>query len=677
MKIKSIQTRLLIIVLPLIIVVLGVLSGVSYYLSTQYLTKSVDETASAVGIDYANRVQGDIEVMIAQLEDLASIQRVRTGADKGQIVTAMAEAQQRLGKFDAIVFISPDGAGVTNMGTAGTYGERDYFKKVIATKKTVVSDPLVSKSTGKLAVVLAVPVMNNGQLTGALVGTFAVERLDKMLSSLKFLDTGYGHLSDDSGNMIAHPRHPEFVNKLNLGEKKVNSELTKQTAAELDDNLIKLFKTAAQEGKQSRHAYKSIDGVTKVAVSTPIDLPGNRWVMMVEAPETEATKMLGNLARTMIGISVICILLASGAIVVIAKRFAKPIALLRDECLLLAQGDLREKEARIFSEDEIGQLEAGFQEMRRNLRELTSRISSQSEQVAASSEELTASAEQSAQAANQVAIAITEVAQGTNNQIQAVEQTLTVVEQISAAIEQTAATSNEVASMAVETTEAVKGGQQAVNKAVLQMDNVGKGSAELQVTVDKLAESSKQIGQIVSVISGIAGQTNLLALNAAIEAARAGEAGRGFAVVAEEVRKLAEQSATAATEITALVTENTNSIDGAVAVMHSSTENIKLGIEVVNGAGQAFEAIAQQIHVMADQVKEISAATQEVAVGSQRIVESVRNIEATSKASAIQAETVSAATEEQSASMEEIASSSQGMARLAADMQQAISVFKI
>jgi len=676
MKIKSIQTRLLIILLPLIIVVLVALSGVSYYLSTQYLTKSVDETAIAVGTDYANRVQGDIEVMQAHLEDLASIQRIRAGADKTQIVTAMAEAQQRLGKFDAIVFVSPDGAGITNMGTSAAYGDRDYFKKVIASKKPVVSDPLVSKSTGKLAVVLAVPVMNNGQLTGALVGTFSVERLDKMISELKFLDTGYGHISDDSGNLIAHARHPEFVNKLNLGEKKVNSELTKQPA-ELDERLINLFKTAAQAGKQSRDVYTAIDGVTNVAVATPINLPGNRWVMMVEAPEAEATRVLGNLARTMLGIAVICLLLATGAIVVIAKRVAKPISQLRDECMLLAQGDLREGEARSFSEDEIGQLGSGFQEMRRNLRELTSKMLFQSEQVAASSEELTASAEQSAQAANQVAISITEVAQGTNNQIQAVEQTMAVVEQISAAIEQTAATSNEVAAMAVETTEAVKGGQQAVNKAVLQMGNVGKGSAALQVTVDKLADSSKQIGQIVSVISGIAAQTNLLALNAAIEAARAGEAGRGFAVVADEVRKLAEQSATAAKEITDLVTDNTNNIDSAVTVMNSSTENIKVGIEVVTGAGQAFEDIAQQIHVMAEQVKEISAATQEVAVGSQRIVEAMKNIEETSKDSAAQAETVSAATEEQSASMEEIASSSQGMARLAADMQQAVSAFKI
>lgn len=676
MKIKTIQTRLLVILLPLILIVAGAMAGAGYYLSSQYLSESVEETARAVGLDYANRIEGDIEVMMTQLEDLASIQRVRSGADKGQIVTALAEAHQRIAKFDAIIFVSPDGAGVNNTGGTASYAERDYFKKVITTKKTAVSDPLISKATGKLAVVLAVPVTDNGRLTGVLVGTFSVERIDKMVSTIKFLDTGYGHLSDDSGNVVAHPKHPEYVNKLNLTEKKVNPDLGTKNA-ELDDELLKMFKAAAQEGKQTRHVYEGLDGVQTVAVATPIDLPNNRWVMMVEAPEAEATKVLGSLARTMLIITIVCLLLAGGAIVVIAKRFAKPISLLRDECQLLAQGDLRDKGNQITSEDEIGQLQAGFQEMRRNLRALTSKMLSQSEQVAASSEELTASAEQSAQAANQVAVSITEVAQGTAQQIHAVEQTMSVVEQISAAIQQTAATSNEVATMAIDTTQAVKSGQQAVNKAVQQMDNVGKGSAELQVTVEKLADSSKKIGQIVSVISGIAGQTNLLALNAAIEAARAGEAGRGFAVVAEEVRKLAEQSATAATEITALVTENTNSIDSAVAVMNSSTEDIKVGIEVVNGAGQAFDAIAQQIHTMADQVREISSATQEVASGSQRIVEAIKNIEETSKDAAAQAQTVSAATEEQSASMEEIASSSQGMAKLATEMQMSVSAFKI
>lgn len=91
MKIRNIQTRLLILLLPLFFLVLGVLSGTSYYLSQKSLEKSIDQTAMAVGTDYGNRLQGEIQIMMAQLEDLASIQRMRTGADKVQITEAMAE----------------------------------------------------------------------------------------------------------------------------------------------------------------------------------------------------------------------------------------------------------------------------------------------------------------------------------------------------------------------------------------------------------------------------------------------------------------------------------------------------------------------------------------------------------------------------------------------------------
>lgn len=360
-----------------------------------------------------------------------------------------------------------------------------------------------------------------------------------------------------------------------------------------------------------------------------------------------------------------------------ARSIVKPLKFMVTVCNEFAAGDFRDKPRQMIRKDEIGDLANALAAMRDSVRVLMKQVNISAEQVAAASEELTASAEQSAQAANQVAEAITDVAQGTNEQINAVSQTMAEVEQISAAIQQTAATANHVSSAAANTTDAVKEGQQAVNKAVLQMDNVGKGAQALQKTVDKLADSSKEIGQIVNVIRGIAGQTNLLALNAAIEAARAGDAGRGFAVVAEEVRKLAEQSETAAKQITNLVTDNTTSIDSAVAVMNTSAEDIKVGIDVVNGAGVAFESIAEQITVMAGQVREISAATQEVAAGSQRIVESVKHIEESSKGAAVQAETVSAATEEQSASMEEIASSSQALSKLASDMQQAVSVFKI
>jgi methyl-accepting chemotaxis protein len=677
MKVKNIQTRLLLVLLPLILVVLGALSGASYYLAKQSLTKSIDEMGRAVGTDYSNRVQADMERMITQLDDLASIQRIRTGTDKAQISEAMAEMQKRVGIFDAVIFISSDGSGITNTGQTDSYGEREYFKKVLVTKKAVISNPLVSKVTGKLSVVLAVPVINNGQLTGVLTGTFSMERMTNMISDLKFLDTGYGQVSDDSGIIIAHPKQPDLIGKLNLLDKKINPEL-RLPKSELDERLTNLFKQAAQEGKQSRGVYSFVDGVERVAVATPINLPGDqRWVVMVAAPEVEATRDVDSLARTMMMISVACLIIAVIAIIVFAKQFVKPILLIRDECLLLAQGDLRESETKVFSEDEIGQLAKGFRDMRANLRDLITKVHSQSEQLAASSEELTASADQSAQAATQVAISITDVATGAEEQLSVANEASAVVEQMSASIQQVAATTNDVAEQSTQAASKASEGNRSVNKAVTQMIQIEETVNTSAKAVAELGERSKEIGQIVATISGIAGQTNLLALNAAIEAARAGEQGRGFAVVAEEVRKLAEQSQEATKQIASLISEIQGGTDKAVLAMDDGTREVKLGAEVVNAAGLAFQEIVVLVNQVSEQVKGVSLTIDQMAVGSQQIVGSVNRIDNLSKKTTAEAQMVSAATEEQSASMEEIASSSQSLANLAMDLQEAVSKFRV
>ncbi|MDF2930508.1 MAG: methyl-accepting chemotaxis sensory transducer, partial [Anaerospora sp.] len=188
---------------------------------------------------------------------------------------------------------------------------------------------------------------------------------------------------------------------------------------------------------------------------------------------------------------------------------------------------------------------------------------------------------------------------------------------------------------------------------------------------------SKEIGQIVDTISGIAGQTNLLALNAAIEAARAGEQGRGFAVVAEEVRKLAEQSQNAAKQIATLISEIQGDTDKAVSAMNAGTREVKLGAEVVNASGVAFQEIVAMILKGSNQTKEISVAIEHIAAGSGQIVNSVNEINELSKTASAEAQTVSAATEEQAASMEEVASASQSLSHLAVNLQDDVSKFRI
>lgn len=363
----------------------------------------------------------------------------------------------------------------------------------------------------------------------------------------------------------------------------------------------------------------------------------------------------------------------------LGNLFTKPIASLRERTMEMADGDYsKDIDASLMErKDELGDMAKAFDTLNKNMRKVLRNIQESAEHVAASSEELTASAEQSATVVTQVAGDINEVAYGAEQQLKAVDETTAVVEEMSAGIQQAAATSNQVAAHSAQAANKAKEGNTSVEKAINQMANIETTVNNSAQVVAKLGERSKEIGQIVDTISGIAGQTNLLALNAAIEAARAGEQGRGFAVVAEEVRKLAEQSQEAAKKIAELISEIQDDTDKAVVAMDEGTREVKVGTEVVTVAGKAFEEIVGLVEGVSGQVREISAVMQQMASGSQQIVASVKDIDKLSKAAVGQAQSVSAATEEQSACMQEIASSSQSLSKLAQDLQEAVSQFRV
>jgi len=675
---SSIRVRLMLIGGILLILALGTLAGASYYYASRYLSKSVDETAQSIASDYAGRVQAQVREITIQLEDLASAANMKNIDDQNNLKQTMGAALKRIGRLDQMTFIYLNGFSIRPNGDTAQLAEREYFKKVISTKQSYISEVLVSVTTGKASVIICVPILDNGTLKGVLTGTYSLQKMNDLVKDVKFKDTGYGFLLDEKGTIIAHGEKPEFVGKLNLTKKALNPEL-KLGNMELDDRLISLSKSSVEAGQKARGTYTFIDGITNVATLMPIKLTGDKhWTLVITAPEAEATQEIRSLKWMMMIIAAGCIILALLIVMYLSGRFARPIISMRNQVVRVADGDLRAKKLDFENQnDEIGQLAKSFNLMIDSLRNLVNQVQSQSQNVAASSEELTASAEQSAQANNQIAAAVTDIAQGTEHQVSAVDEASAVIGQMSEGIQQVAVSANLVAGVAEKAANAAYTGGKSVDTAVNQMSNIEKTVSNSAQVVAKLGERSKEIGEIVDTISGIAGQTNLLALNAAIEAARAGEQGRGFAVVAEEVRKLAEQSQEAARKIADLIGEIQGDTDKAVIAMSDGTREVKVGTEVVNKAGEAFNEIMTTVNQVSSQVKEISSAIQQMASGSQQIVASVKQIEKISNANVGQTQTVSAATEEQSASMEEIASSSQELAKMAQDLQSVVSKFKV
>ncbi len=252
----------------------------------------------------------------------------------------------------------------------------------------------------------------------------------------------------------------------------------------------------------------------------------------------------------------------------------------------------------VDQKDEIGMLGQAMQAMQGKLREIVGEVKSASENVASGSEELSASAEQ--------------MSQGATEQAAAVEEVSSSMEEMTANIKQNADNAAQTEKIALQAAKDAQEGGEAVSQTVSAM---------------------KQIAEKISIIEEIARQTNLLALNAAIEAARAGDAGKGFAVVAAEVRKLAERSGGAATEI---------------------SELSRSSVQVAEQAGEMLIKIVPDIQRTAELIQEINAASREQSIGVEQINKAVQQLDQVIQQNASAAEEMASTSEELSSQAEEL-----------------------
>lgn len=377
------------------------------------------------------------------------------------------------------------------------------------------------------------------------------------------------------------------------------------------------------------------------------------------------------------------ILIIVGALVVsislslfISRIIVKPIQDLQALFAKAEQGDFTVKGS-YKSKDEVGCLTSSFNNMITGIQGIIRMVGETSLQVASSSEQLSASSEQSTKASEYIATTIQELAIGSDTQVRTMEESTKVVEEITKDTEQIFTTAEVVSGTAVKTAEMSIEGNQAIKKVNNQMNSISQTVSNLTEAFKGLSDRSGEIGKINAVITDIAGQTNLLALNAAIEAARAGEHGKGFAVVADEVRKLAEQSANSAKQISDLISiiqrDTASTMDSVTTV----TSEVKEGLVVVKEAGASFQKIEGAVGEVVHQIKDVTKLVKHLLEGAEQVKSSMAMVNEVAEETATGTHTVTAATQEQLASMEEIASSSSSLAKMAEELQFLINQFKI
>jgi methyl-accepting chemotaxis protein len=396
----------------------------------------------------------------------------------------------------------------------------------------------------------------------------------------------------------------------------------------------------------------------------------------------------------------------------VADRMAKRIglvverlAMLRDRCATelreglnrFAQGDLTQDVQPStpalddLGADEIGDLGRVAEALRENtvasvrsyndsraaLTGMIGRVSASAQTLSTASEHLAGSSKDAGRAVSEIASAVDDVASGAERQVQAVDGARRMTGEMVDVARASAATAGETTQAADEARKVASEGAAAVAQATDAMVAVREASAQATGAIRELGAKSEQIGGIVDAITGIAEQTNLLALNAAIEAARAGEQGRGFAVVAEEVRKLAEESQSAAASIAELIGEIQAETGRAVEVVELGGARTDEGTRTVQQARDAFERINGQVEEMSARVGEIAAAVEQLSGTSARMDAEIAEVAAVSEQTSAATQQVSASTTETSHAAQAIVGSAGTLAETANELTRLVGEFTL
>ncbi|WP_456276581.1 methyl-accepting chemotaxis protein [Bacillus sp. AK128] len=501
-----------------------------------------------------------------------------------------------------------------------------------------------------------------------------VEGNDKLFydfsnSSFKYKETGYIFAYNPDNTVALHPALP-------LG--KDMSDVKSTNGDPLIQSLIESSKNTEVQDRYYEFEFPK-PGETnpskKIAYSTYYE-PWD-WVLTTGAYEDEFYESVNTIGFLTIVIVVIALIVSIIGIFLLLRKKLTALKLITIETAKISNGNLAVAEINFKSEDEIGNLATAFNKMTNQLRGLVQNIQQVSQNTSQASLELSALSEETTASSEEVVKAMDEITKG------AVEQS-TDIESINSGAEALVNTMQDLSNQnqsIIQLTEvskhAVTNGQKQISSLQEANKNSKMALINVETTVQQLNGRVTEIAGIVKTIEQLAGQTNLLALNASIEAARAGEHGKGFAVVAGEVRKLAEETNKATTQIHTMITAIEDHTSTSVAEMAHTMDYSQQLDQAVTDTESEFSTISSTIQDILRYVGKSSEYIQSVDESTKELLTSIQSVSSVSEETSATSEEVLASVDQQAGAIRSISEQAESLNQLSDELNDLLKRFTI
>ena len=639
---KSIRTKITLCLILTVLIGLVASGSSSITLNYNNTMSTVEQMMSQTAVLAAGRAQQELAAYKNAVMEAGCIPQLSDPKVSVEEKQAIIDGRVSMHGFRRGNVVDADGISIFD---GNDYSDREYVRQAMQ-GNVFVSEPLISKITGELSIMVAAPLYSEGDHEKSIVGVvyFVPHEtfLNDIVSAIQIGKNSRAYMINKSGDTIAD------ITLDTITVQNIEAE------AQSDPSLLELaaIHSEMRQGKNGFGSYTNGEDKMFAAYAPVPDTDG--WSIAVTAPQINYLESTRDAMVINIAVIAASILISVIVALALAVNIGKPMRACVKRMKLLVEGYLETPMPKITNKDETGVLVRSTETLVEGLRTVINDISyllnemanqnlnvhTEHEDVYVGSfqdillsmrhmktelnnamRQVNNSAQEVANASNQLSAGAQTLSQGTTEQASTVEELAARVSIISGQVKNTASGALDVRGQT----------HQAGEKVIL----CNQKMQSLVEAMEKIQTSSEQIEKILKTIDDIAFQTNILALNAAVEAARAGSAGKGFAVVAEEVRSLAGKSAQAAKNTSELIV--------------NSTEAVHIGTEIAQNTADVLLGVVDSIQSVVDSIDHIAVVSGEQSESVEQVSESINQISVVVQSNSATAEESAAASEQLSA----------------------------